>query len=187
MTKVMFGAVEQHQPTPEPWLVRMSIKYINGINERLTRYIWQELYISIIEVMQPCWQIWYYWTIRNVVVLKGAHKSRSRWHGSPYMATEISSDLQSPVPICIMMKGYTTKTYRWPKARPQRLRCVGNGATAVPHAPSHRYIILFFPQKSGDTRWDNNGSENDEWYNNLINPVTGMLVSREICMTWNER
>ena len=37
-----------------------------------------------------------------------------------------------------------------------------------------------FPQKSGDTEWDDNGSENDEWYNNLINPVTGMIVSR-----WN--
>ena len=46
--------------------------------------------------------------------------------------------------------------------------------------PSHRYIILFFLQKSGDTRWDDNGSENDEWYNNLINPVTGVIVSR-----WN--
>ena len=46
--------------------------------------------------------------------------------------------------------------------------------------PSHRYIILFL-KKSGDARWDDNGSENDEQYNNLINPVTGMIVSR-----WNK-
>ena len=80
-------------------------------------------------------------------MLKEARKGSSRWHGSPYMATETSSDLQSPVPICIMLKGYTTITYRWPRARPQQLRCVGNGATAVPHQAID-ISFYFFPKKA---------------------------------------
>ena len=55
------------------------------------------------------------------------------------------------------------------------LQCVGNGATAVPHQAID--ISFYFFQKSGDTRWDDNGSDNDEWCNNLINPAR-MIVSR---------
>ena len=101
----------------------------------------------------------YEWTIRNAVVLKEAHIGSSRWHDSPYMATKISSDF-SPVPICIMLKGYTIIRYRWPRARPQQLQCVGNGATAVPHQAIA--ISVYSSSKCGDTSWGDNGSENDE-------------------------
>ena len=45
MAKVMVGTVGQHQPQPGTWLVRMSIKYISGINERLTRYLTRTIYV----------------------------------------------------------------------------------------------------------------------------------------------
>ena len=106
-------------------------------------------------------------------MLKEAHKGSSRWHGSPYMATEISSVL-NPYTLC--WRGI--KHIDGPEQDHSN-----SGALAMEPPQSHTKPSIYhfiFPPKSGDTRWDDNGSENDELYNNLINPVTGMIVSR-----WN--
>ena len=66
--------------------------------------------------------------------------------GLPTWRREYHQISQGPVPICIMLKGYTTIIYRWPRARPQQLQCVGKGATAVPHRATD--IPLYFPKKA---------------------------------------
>ena len=116
----------------------MSIKYINGINETLTWYLTRTIYLynrddinGQLEML--CW--------RKPI------KAIAAGMGLPTWWRKYHQILQSPVPICIMLKGHTTIIYRWPRARPQQLQCVGNGATTVPHQAID--ISLYFFHKLG--------------------------------------
>ena len=80
--------------------------------------------------------------------------------GLPTWRRKYHQILQSPEPIYNILKGYITVIYIWPRAGPQQIQCVGNGATADPHQAID--ISFYFSQKGEDTRYDYNGSENDE-------------------------
>ena len=154
----------------------MSIKYINGINERLTPYLTRTIYLNNRGNVTMMGKYDIYGQIEMLLCWRKPIKAGATGMGLPTWRRKYHQITES----CTHMH-YVEGVYynnismaQWKTtAAPVRWQWSHRSPT-----PSHRYIILFFPKK--DLRLDDNGSKNDEWYNNLINPVTGMIVSR-----WN--
>ena len=124
----------------------MNIIYINGINERLTRYLTRTIYLYNRGNVTMMGKYDINGQLEMLLCWRKPMKAVAAGMGLPTWRREYHQISQGPVPICIMLKGYTTIIYRWPRARPQQLQCVGKGATAVPHQATD--IPLYFPKKA---------------------------------------